>query len=243
VAKLDAEEEALGDYQVEEFVTGPILHFDGLVDAGRIAVMTASRYVGTCLGYANGQPLGSYYIPLEPAALSWAQQVIAAVKIESGSFHLEAIDSAGSLVFLEIGNRVGGADVVATFELATGVHMPSRELRMLIGEPIDLPTDLQLHARGWHGWFVYPGHHHSGAYLGLKDADRFRSDPAVVTWNELEMGAALRRNVTYSAHEAPLAGIVATRSHAATRAWIEGLFGAATLQIDAGVAAQLKHVA
>jgi hypothetical protein len=243
VTRLDAKDPATHEYEVEEFVTGPILHFDGLIDAGRIIVMTASRYLGTCLGYANGQPLGSYHVPLEPTALDWAQRVVAAVQIGSGSFHLEAIDVGGSLIFLEIGNRVGGADVVATFELATSVHMPSQELRMLIGEPASLPPLEHAHARGWHGWFVFPGHHLSGVHQGFNGVESFRASTSVVTWNELPLGAALRTNVTYSAHEAPLAGIVATTSHDATRMWIEALFSVASMREPSTAAGQLKNVA
>ena len=65
---------------------------------------------------------------------SVGHRVLAAVGIRNGSFHLEAIEAPDALVFLEVGNRVGGADVVATFELATGVHLPSEELRILIGD-------------------------------------------------------------------------------------------------------------
>ncbi len=244
VAKLDAENAAIDEYEVEEFVAGPILHFDGLIEGGRIAVMTASCYVGTCLGYAQGRPLGSYHIPLQAEAADWAQRVVDAVQIDSGSFHLEAIEASQGLVFLEIGNRVGGADVVATFELATGVHMPSQELRMLLDDPLILPQARQMHARGWHGWFVYPGHHlGNGAHHGFDGVEEYRSSPSVVTWNELQIGTAFRSNVTYSAHEAPLAGIVATGGHAATRAWIEGLFASASLRVADADTAQLKHVA
>jgi hypothetical protein len=237
VANLDHDAPQIGGYEVEEFVSGPILHFDGLVESGRIVALTASRYIGTCLGYAKGQPLGSYHIPVTPVAQRWAQQVLNAVQISVGSFHLEAIETTDGLVFLEVGNRVGGADVVATFELATGVHMPSQELRLLLGKPVLASESGSAHSRGWHGWFVYPGHcAESGTYEGLNGADPFRSDPSVVTWVELEPGAALKSSVTYSAHETPLAGIVATASPEDTRRWIEALFSAVSIR-TAGVEA------
>lgn len=57
--------------------------------------------------------------------------------------------------------------------------------------------------------------------------DRYRSDPAVVRWVELPAGSALQHRVTYSAGEAPLAGIVALPAAAETQAWLQGLFYAA----------------
>lgn len=155
--RVDSDTAALEQYQLEEFVTGDILHFDGLVADGELLTTTASRYVGTCLGYANGEPLGSFHFPLSSLAREWTSTVLSAVGIRNGSFHLEAIDSPEGLVFLEIGNRVGGADVVTTFELATGVHLPSEELRILVGggTASDLPATQT--AALWHGWFVFLG--------------------------------------------------------------------------------------
>ncbi|WP_321817039.1 MULTISPECIES: ATP-grasp domain-containing protein [unclassified Paraburkholderia] len=228
VSRLDSSTPALDQYQLEEFVTGDILHFDGLVADGKLLTTTASHYVGTCLGYANGEPLGSLHFPLSQDARDWTSKVLAAVGIRNGSFHLEAIDSSDGLVFLEVGNRVGGADVVATFELATGVHLPSEELRILVGggPTFTLPTTQT--AAAWHGWFVFPGHIRANTeYEGMKGVERYRSDPAVVRWVELPSGSALKHQVTYSAGEAPLAGIVALPTAADTNSWLKGLFSAA----------------
>ncbi|WP_399096582.1 acetyl-CoA carboxylase biotin carboxylase subunit family protein [Streptomyces sp. BBFR2] len=137
------------DFQAEEFISGPIRHFDGLIQDGTLLLLTASQYVGTCLRYAQGQPMGSYQITCDAPTRTWVTRALAAVGIKDGSFHLEAIVSEEQeLVFLEVGNRVGGADVVATVELATGVHLPSYELRILLGEPVAdrLPAPPPAHA-------------------------------------------------------------------------------------------------
>ncbi|WP_244220044.1 ATP-grasp domain-containing protein [Paraburkholderia terricola] len=231
VARLDAPEPAIDGYEVEEFVDGDIVHFDGLVANREVLTLTASRYIGTCLGYAKGQPLGSYHFPVSARIRDWVVAALAAVGIRQGSFHLEAIEDGDELVFLEVGNRVGGADVVATFEYATGVHLPSEELRILLeGKPSRAlpPTQPRTQAR-WHGWFVFPGHALAGTtYEDIGGIARFRGDPALVRWLELPAGAALPRRVTYSANEAPLAGIVAYGSWQGTRDWIDALFAAAT---------------
>ncbi|MEU2872570.1 ATP-grasp domain-containing protein [Streptomyces olivoreticuli] len=224
VARLDAGS-GLEDFQVEEFVSGPIRHFDGLVQGGEVLVLSASEYVGTCLKYAQGEPMGSFQIEFSEETRAWVSRALAAVRIEHGSFHLEAIVDEGELVFLEVGNRVGGADVVATVELATGVHLPSYELRVLLGEHVadslpEPPAD-----RRWYGWFVHPGHHLAGReYRGLDGTLAFRASSRVVTWHELPSGAPLPDHITYQAGETVLAGIVASDTPEETQGWMAGLF-------------------
>lgn len=236
VARLDAEIQLTDAYEVEEFVSGEILHFDGLVAQGEVLTVTASRYIGTCLAYAKGQPLGSYHFPVSASARAWVEAALKAVGIRQGSFHLEAIESGDELVFLEVGNRVGGADVVATFECATGVHMPSEELRILLdGKPSRAlpPTQTQTQ---WYGWFVFPGHTlEDETYDGIAGIDAFRGDPSLVRWVELPVGAPIARRITYSAHETPLAGIVAHERWQGTRDWIASLFDVSTTLRDSGV--------
>jgi hypothetical protein len=230
IPRLDEGTPALDLYQVEEFISGDVLHFDGLLANGQLLTITASRYVATCLAFANGEPLGSFHFPVSEAVRHWVAHVLAAVGIREGSFHLEAIDAPDDLVFLEVGNRVGGADVVATFELATGVHLPTEELSILIdGKPARALPQTQT-STAWHGWFVFPGHTGVDAvYEGIKGIDTYRRDPAVVRWVELPPGHPLQRKVTYSAGEVPLAGIVACPDAIATETWLRGLFTAARI--------------
>ncbi|MEU9705473.1 ATP-grasp domain-containing protein [Streptomyces sp. NPDC047981] len=235
VARLDAGRE-LADFQVEEFVTGPIRHFDGLVQDGEVLALTASEYLGTCLEYAQGRPMGSFQIGCSEETRAWVARALAAVRIEDGTFHLEAIVHGGEPVFLEVGNRVGGADVVATFELATGVHLPSYELRVLLGEPVrgTLPAPDPDGLR--YAWFVHPGHHLAGReYWGLAGAGAFRSGPRVIAWHELPPGAPLPDHITYQAGETVLAGIVAGDTPEETREWMAALFG--SLSVDTRPAA------
>jgi biotin carboxylase len=213
------------DFQVEEYISGPIRHFDGLVLNGRIITMLSSQYVGTCLDYMErGHPLGSWHLETTAQMQAWVGAALEAVQIRNGAFHLEAIMEGDEPVFLEVGNRVGGADVVATYELATGIHLPSLELRIHIEGELDIaqlagPSNLGF------GWFVFPGHtHRERIYQGLHDADELRASPCVVQWNELQPGALLPGHVTYSAFEAPLAGIVKTADPQQTQAWMQALF-------------------
>ncbi|MDO0914706.1 ATP-grasp domain-containing protein [Streptomyces sp. DT2A-34] len=226
VTELD-EAGRVGDFEVEEFVTGPIRHFDGLVERGRVLALGASEYLGTCLDYARGEPMGSYQIELTDETRDWVARALDAVRVHDGCFHLEAIVDGEELVFLEVGNRVGGADVAATFELATGIHLPSWELRILLGEQVGdlLPAPPDPTDRSWYGWFVHPGHHLSGhVFEGLDGAEAFRTAPEAVTWQELAVGAPMPDHITYGAHETALAGIARTASPDATREWMARLF-------------------
>ncbi|WP_447794610.1 MULTISPECIES: ATP-grasp domain-containing protein [Pseudomonas] len=219
------------DFQVEEFISGPIRHFDGLVQNGRILTMLSSQYVGTCLDYMErGHPLGSWHLETTAQMQAWVSAALEAVQIRNGAFHLEAIMEGDEPVFLEVGNRVGGADVVATYELATGIHMPSLELRIHIEGELDIaPLTKQPPNLGF-GWFVFPGHtHRERIYQGLDGADELRASPFVVQWNELQPGALLPGHVTYSAFEAPLAGIIKTAEPQQTQAWMQALFSRVSL--------------
>ncbi|MEV0219947.1 ATP-grasp domain-containing protein [Streptomyces sp. NPDC050704] len=237
VRSIDEDGRGLPDHEVEEFVEGKILHFDGLVEKGTVLALGASEYVGTCLDYARGLPMGSFQFEVTDDAREWAAAALAAVRIEDGSFHLEAIVDGTEPVFLEVGNRVGGADVVDTFELATGIHLPSFELRILLGEPTagtlpELPAE-----RDWYGWFVHPGHHLGDrVFEGFDGAEPFRSAPEVVTWHELPVGAPLPDHLTYGAHETALAGIAVTGSPEETRRWMTRLFASLTLRVSEPVA-------
>jgi len=216
----------IDEFQVEEFISGPIRHFDGLVQNGRILTLLSSQYVGTCLDYMErGEPLGSWHLETTAPMQAWVSAALEAVQIRNGAFHLEAIMEGDEPVFLEVGNRVGGADVVATYELATGIHLPSLELRIHVEGEVDIAPFTEQQPDLGFGWFVFPGHTHGERiYQGLDGADELRACPFIVQWNELQPGASLPGHVTYSAFEAPLAGIVKTYEPLQTKAWMHTLF-------------------
>lgn len=234
VSSIDEDGRGLPEHEVEEFVDGPILHFDGLVEKGTVLTLGGSEYVGTCLEYAHGIPMGSFQFEVTDRLRDWVATALAAVRIENGSFHLEAILDGTEPVFLEVGNRVGGADVVDTFELATGVHLPSFELRILVGDSVAGTLPQPPADRSWYGWFVHPGHHLGArVFDGFDGAESFRSAPETVTWHELQAGSPLPDHITYGAHETALAGIVGTDSPENTRSWLTRLFASLRLRTSA----------
>ncbi|MCX0242535.1 ATP-grasp domain-containing protein [Streptomyces drozdowiczii] len=217
------------DHEVEEFVEGDVVHVDGVLADGRPLAVQASRYVGTCLGYAQGAPLGSLQVDTPPATVDFTLACLRAVGITEGPFHLEAIETADGPVFLEVGARVGGADVSDTFELATGVHMSSVHLRLLTGEshvPAAAPAAAP-DAR--YGWFVVPGHTLGSRFCRVEGEKPFRDDPLVHRWVQRAPHEPVKTAVTYADADVPLAGVVGPAPSAVLERFLTDLFASVTV--------------
>ncbi|MFI6317460.1 acetyl-CoA carboxylase biotin carboxylase subunit family protein [Nonomuraea sp. NPDC050556] len=142
------------DLEVEEFVTGPIWHVDGLVREGTMAFVQASSYLGTCYDFLRGAPVGSLTRSDGPAQemAHFAEQCVKALDLHDGAFHLEAIDTPDGPVFLEVGARVGGGPVVRLMHAAHGVDLLAEWIRIQLGEP---PSPLPR--SGAAGSLLFPG--------------------------------------------------------------------------------------
>ncbi|MFI7702666.1 acetyl-CoA carboxylase biotin carboxylase subunit family protein [Nonomuraea sp. NPDC049480] len=190
---------------VEEFVPGEIWNIDGYVRRGEIGAVVSSVYVGDCLGFAHGSPLGCAQAPDPPQALSLLRETLRTLGQRDGCFNFECIRAAdGRFLFLETGSRVGGAGVAETFELRTGVNLYQKDLEhQLHGHIEDTP---RRPCSDYYGWFVFPGHH--------------RTRPAVVRFDPARFGGLLRsfvRNdrpatrfgqISYAPAATPLSGVV-----------------------------------
>lgn len=135
------------EYECEEYIEGPIYHVDGIVSHGTPVLVRASRYINTCLDFANGKPLGS--IMLEPGAandelLAFAQASLRALSLTDGAFHLEVIRGGDGLYFLEIGARVGGGEIPFLFRDLYGVDL----FKLWVRQQLDDGTPLTAEAAG-----------------------------------------------------------------------------------------------
>lgn len=227
VASLDRAAPAAAGFELEEFVEGDILHMDGLVQGGVVKVALGSRYVGTCQQFNANRPLGSGQFGLSAVLQAWVQRVVHAVRIQQGAFHLEAIESPRGVVFLEIGNRTGGAGVPEATSLAWDADFQGLELELLIGQPRCDVGSLVLHGM-YYGWYVFPahcyGHGHWVAEPGV--LRRFEADPRVVRWYERDAGQVFNEEPSYDLGAAPLAGLVSGPTPQAVRQFIVDLFAA-----------------
>lgn len=190
---------------VEEFVPGEIWNIDGYVRDGEIGAVVSSVYVGDCLGFAHGGPLGCAQAPDVPEALSLLRETLLSLGQRDGCFNFECIRVGdGRFLFLETGGRVGGAGVAETFELRTGVDLYQKDLEyQLWGAMKEAP---QRTSTDYYGWFVFPAHH--------------RVRPATIHFDPARFGGQLRSfvkndrpasrygQISYAPRATPLSGVV-----------------------------------
>ena len=208
-------------FEVEEYIEGDILHIDGVVNDGKLSYCIASEYLGTCLDYANGYPLGSFQIDTTPAIQQWTEECLVAVDIQQGCFHLESISTSQGLVFLEIANRVGGADVVKTFEMATDIHLPTAELSMITHDMDILESKKNADK---YAWFVFPGHHIYSGYCHINLPQWLNNHSSVVELFQLDSKMACKPHITYQPHEAPVAGVLKAKNSSSLKALMQDIF-------------------
>ena len=193
------------DYFVEAFIAGSICHLDGFLSDGHVIQSITSRYVGNCLDYAGGAPLGSVQIAPQPQMEDLLRQTLAALGQEQGCFHFELIqDEAGRVHFLETACRVGGAGVADTFALRTGLNLYHIDLQyQLHGKITQHAVPLSdIH----YGWFVYPAHHTGEAQHIHFDHGRW-SD-LLHSWHQAEPKMVRPGSISYATGATPLSGIV-----------------------------------
>ncbi|GLZ60774.1 hypothetical protein [Micromonospora sp. NBRC 107095] len=211
-------------FEIEEFVSGPIIHVDGLAVDGTPVTLQASRYVGTCLGYAEGSPLGSVQTDTPPAVVEWTTACLRAVGITTSLFHLEGIETPDGLVFLEVASRFGGAGVADTFELATGVHMPSVQLRALSTSGASAPEAHDSGPDAQYGWFIIPGHTLGARFCTVDGADEFRRSPLTWRWVQRTEDEPVSQALSYAEYDVPIAGIVGPAPTAVLEQFLRDIF-------------------
>ncbi|MCH7344813.1 ATP-grasp domain-containing protein [Pelomonas sp. CA6] len=228
IARLDGAEQQAGGFEVEEFVSGSILHVDGIARRGRIEAMVQSRHVGTCLAYAGGEPFGCCQQDLAPGMAAWVARVLAAVEIRDGAFHLEAIDTRHGPVFLEIAHRVGGGRINEVFERKTGLHLGAADVGIVV-DP-DYPLAPHWDHDAYYAWFIVPGHHLSGPYCRVTGHEWLRDSGAVEALDLLAPDQRLCKELSYAESVLPLAGLLRMDSPQRLEATLRQLFAGLHLE-------------
>lgn len=193
------------EYLVEAFIPGKVCHLDGFMREGEIGLVVSSHYVGSCLEYAGGTPLGSAQVSNDPPALSLLQQTLNALGQRNGCFHFEAIlDEQGHYWFLETACRVGGAGVAETVALRTGINLYQIDLEYQLNGTIErhVPTL----ADGFYGWFVYPAHHCADQQDILFEPERWQ--PRLHNWHHMPPAHVRYGSISYATGATPLSGVV-----------------------------------
>ncbi|MFJ9606253.1 acetyl-CoA carboxylase biotin carboxylase subunit family protein [Kitasatospora sp. NPDC101176] len=141
--------------------TDPIYHVDGLFRDGRLDVWRASRYVNTCLGFRDGSYLGSVE-ETDPAVLAAveaaAPRFLAALTAAPTVFHLEVFvgtgpDGTPHCSFLEVGARVGGAEIPFVWRDLHGYDLMEAAFALQLGEQ---PAKGRPASGAVGGWLLVP---------------------------------------------------------------------------------------
>ncbi|WP_245862959.1 ATP-grasp domain-containing protein [Streptomyces thermovulgaris] len=142
-------------------VAHPIHHVDGLYRDGRLEIWRVSRYVNDCLGFRDGVPLGSVEVD-DPAVVeavgTWARRFLAALTDTATVFHLEVFvdtteNGAVTCTFLEIGARVGGAEIPFIWRDVHGYDLMEAAFALQLGEQ---PKKAEQRSTGVGGWLLVP---------------------------------------------------------------------------------------
>ncbi|WP_317619907.1 biotin carboxylase [Streptomyces sp. CBMA156] len=148
-----------GPYLVQTFDPNPIFHVDGSSDGDTVSVVRASRYLNNCMDFRGGTVLGSVEESdpaLERLVADFAGRVLRALTDRPTVFHLEVfVDrAAGTCTFLEIGARVGGAEIPLLWREVHGLDLMEVAFRnQLALPPRALPA---LRGEEVGGWLLVP---------------------------------------------------------------------------------------
>ncbi|MEZ9288102.1 acetyl-CoA carboxylase biotin carboxylase subunit family protein [Vibrio lentus] len=230
VAALDAEIPDYSGFEVEEFVQGDILHFDGLISKGELKLCVKSKYIGNLLAFASkGQPCASVQLDVSSAELSWVEQVLNAVELKQGAFHLEVIDADRGLVFLEVANRAGGARVIPTFKKQTGIHLPSAELILLLDPDYEFTPEYDFANK--YSWIIVPGHHYDKKYCQVSGHEFLLEYEGLLALETIPQDQPLPNHVSYLEGDIPLTAFIKADSTPALLKVIEQLFTSIKIEV------------
>lgn len=151
-------------HEAEEFIDGPIYHVDGVVRGGEMRWFCSSRYLDTCFNFQHGnQPLAAVTSD-DPALVArmrtFTATVLDTLGLTDSTFHLELFHTPDDeLVFLEIGNRFGGAGISWHQRTVFGVDLAKEAVLACLDRPSELArptTMLDQETPGASGWLYMP---------------------------------------------------------------------------------------
>ncbi|MFY1636547.1 ATP-grasp domain-containing protein [Solwaraspora sp. WMMB335] len=140
-----------------------IYHVDGVFTGERLLVMRASRYLNNCLDFRSGGMLGSVE-ESDPAIneiiAEFALRVMCALSDLALVFHLEMFfdAEAGNCAFLEVGARVGGAEIPLLWREVHGHDLMKTAFRIQLGLGVGEETPHLTPEIG--GWLLAPAPAH-----------------------------------------------------------------------------------
>jgi len=144
---------------IQSYNPNPIYHVDGIYTGDGLAQWRASRYVNTCLGFRGGGFLGSVEEDnpwINEAIGASAAKFLAALTDKATPFHLEIFVDAEApggpfCAFLEVGARVGGAEIPFIWREVHGYDLMSAAFGLQLGLRVQAtdPVPAQGDVGGW----------------------------------------------------------------------------------------------
>lgn len=131
-----------------------IYHVDGLFDGSRLLHWQASYYLNSCLGFRHGDVLGS--VEEDDSATrtligGHTERFLVALSDTPTPFHLELfVDTVeGTCSFLEVGARVGGAEIPFLWRELHGYDLMAAAFSLQVAQPIPAGTPDLTEVGGW----------------------------------------------------------------------------------------------
>lgn len=128
------------DYLIEEYVKGPVISVDGLVQEGKVIICGLSEFI---MGPEPFFVQEGVFIPAKVSALvrkkclNQAEKIIKALEFDNCGFHCEMKWTKKELVLLEIAARPPGGDMLEGYNQAYGVDFAGLYLDICLGKKID----------------------------------------------------------------------------------------------------------
>lgn len=105
----------LDKYEYEEYIKNDIYHVNGIIENNTIKFAKVMKYINTCYEYKLGKPLGNILVnnnDLSSKLIKFTNDVLIALGLKNGVFHLECFLRDNEPIFLEVGARQSGGEVV-----------------------------------------------------------------------------------------------------------------------------------
>ncbi|PXX58143.1 ATP-grasp domain-containing protein [Nocardia tenerifensis] len=228
IAERGGEPVLAEQYEIEEYLDGPVCAIDGFLFRGEPVAVQVARYVGTCLDYEHGKPSGTVQYDA-PELAEWACRCVRALGGETLTFHLEAILTADGPVFLEVAARGGGGHLGEMLFRRTGVHLDTVDMATDVrGE---LATDLirEPTPGTYYGDFLFPGHVYAGAPVSVSVPPEVLADPMLVKYQIHPEGVPTTTAPGYRPEHLAFSGMIAGPDPATLESWLWRTFAAVTV--------------
>ena len=141
---------------VQTFCPDAVYHVDGVWTGTALGPWRASRYVNNCIDFTQGQALGSVEEDDERILLplrDFTAAIAGALSDQPWVFHLEVFVGPGPdrprLTFLEVGYRVGGAEIPFVWREVHGVDLASAAVDVQLGRQPSIGAPATWRTGGW----------------------------------------------------------------------------------------------